>query len=84
MVIEASVATCGMDCGVVCRASVLMQRMLALRPGCTGQWQTAGRNRTTFEARAEYDTTYEAELSLWSDIMILFRTVGVMLKGTGY
>ncbi len=56
----------------------------ALRPGCTGLWQTAGRNRTTFEARAEYDTAYEAELSLWSDIKILFRTVGVMLKGTGY
>lgn len=34
MVIEASVATVGMDCGVVGRASVLMQRMLALRPGC--------------------------------------------------
>ena len=56
----------------------------ALRPGCTGYWQTAGRNRTSFEARAEYDTAYEAELSLWSDIKILFRTVGVMLKGTGY
>jgi lipopolysaccharide/colanic/teichoic acid biosynthesis glycosyltransferase len=56
----------------------------ALRPGCTGLWQTAGRNRTTFEARAEYDDAYEADLSLWSDIKILFRTVGVMLKGTGY
>lgn len=55
-----------------------------LRPGCTGFWQTAGRNRTTFEARAEYDTTYEAELSLWTDIKILFGTISVMLRGTGY
>lgn len=54
-----------------------------LRPGCTGFWQTAGRNRTTFEARADYDTTYEDELSLKTDLRILFNTVGVMLRGTG-
>lgn len=55
----------------------------ALRPGITGFWQTAGRNRTTFEARAEYDAAYEAELSLGTDVRILARTVGVVLKGTG-
>lgn len=55
----------------------------ALRPGITGFWQTAGRNRTTFEARAEYDTSYEASLSLGTDVSILARTVGVVLKGTG-
>lgn len=54
-----------------------------LRPGVTGLWQTAGRNRTTFEARAEYDATYEADLTLKSDLRILARTVGVVLKGTG-
>ncbi len=56
----------------------------ALRPGCTGYWQTAGRNRTTFEARAEYDGAYEESLTLWTDVKILFGTIGVMLKGTGY
>ena len=56
----------------------------ALRPGCTGYWQTAGRNRTTFEARAQYDDAYEADLSLWTDLRVLMRTVGVMLRGTGY
>ncbi len=55
----------------------------ALRPGITGFWQTAGRNRTTFEARAEYDTAYEANLSLRTDVSILARTVGVVLMGTG-
>ncbi len=54
-----------------------------LRPGVTGLWQTAGRNRTTFEARAEYDATYDSELSLPGDLRILARTVGVVLKGTG-
>lgn len=54
-----------------------------LRPGVTGLWQTAGRNRTTFEARAEYDALYEEDLTLRSDLRILARTVGVVLKGTG-
>lgn len=55
----------------------------ALRPGITGYWQTAGRNRTTFEARAEYDTAYEADLSFATDLNLLVETVGVVLKGTG-
>lgn len=54
-----------------------------LRPGCTGLWQTAGRNRTTFEARADYDAAYEESLSLPNDVKILLNTVGVMVKGTG-
>jgi exopolysaccharide production protein ExoY len=56
----------------------------ALRPGITGYWQTAGRNRTTFEARAEYDDAYEAELSLASDVKVLIATVAVVVQGTGY
>jgi exopolysaccharide production protein ExoY len=55
----------------------------ALRPGITGFWQTAGRNRTTFEARAEYDTAYDEKLSLRTDLGILVNTVSVVLKGTG-
>jgi lipopolysaccharide/colanic/teichoic acid biosynthesis glycosyltransferase len=55
----------------------------ALRPGVTGAWQTAGRNRTSFEARAEFDTDYEAEVSLKTDVTILLRTFSVVLKGTG-
>lgn len=56
----------------------------ALRPGLTGYWQTAGRNRTSFAARAEYDTAYEADLSLKTDLTLLVRTVGVVVKGTGH
>lgn len=56
----------------------------ALRPGITGHWQTAGRNSTTFEARAGYDAVYEEDLSLVNDLRILARTVGVVVKATGY
>jgi lipopolysaccharide/colanic/teichoic acid biosynthesis glycosyltransferase len=55
-----------------------------LRPGITGYWQTAGRNATTFEARAGFDTAYEADLSLATDAAVLLRTVGVVMKATGY
>jgi lipopolysaccharide/colanic/teichoic acid biosynthesis glycosyltransferase len=55
-----------------------------LRPGITGYWQTDGRNGTTFEARAGYDETYEAELSFATDLKVLGRTVGVVMKCTGY
>lgn len=54
-----------------------------LRPGCTGFWQTAGRNRTTFEARAEYDDAYEEQVSLATDLKTLLGTVRVIVKGTG-
>lgn len=56
----------------------------ALRPGITGLWQTAGRNRTTFAARAEYDAEYESAVTLRNDLRILMRTVNVVLKATGY
>lgn len=55
----------------------------ALQPGITGFWQTAGRNRTSFEARADYDDAYEADLSLTTDMRLLYRTIGVVVKGTG-
>jgi exopolysaccharide production protein ExoY len=56
----------------------------ALRPGITGLWQTAGRNRTTFAARAEFDAEYESAVTLRNDLAILTRTVNVVLNATGY
>ncbi|MDO9525363.1 MAG: sugar transferase [Gemmobacter sp.] len=55
----------------------------AVRPGITGYWQTAGRGKTTFAARAQYDNAYEQDLSLSTDIAVLARTVSVVLNGTG-
>lgn len=55
----------------------------ALRPGITGLWQTAGRNKTSFEARADFDTRYGQTLSFRNDIGILIRTVSVVFRGTG-
>ncbi|MDH2326761.1 sugar transferase [Cereibacter sp. SYSU M97828] len=54
-----------------------------MRPGVTGLWQTAGRHKTTFAARADFDTQYARDLSFLNDLRILWRTVAVVLRGTG-
>ncbi len=54
-----------------------------LRPGITGYWQISERNKSSFSARASFDTAYERDLSLGTDMSVLLRTVLVVLRGTG-
>lgn len=54
-----------------------------LRPGITGYWQIAGRNSTSFAARAWYDDHYERELSFFRDVGILTQTIKVVIARTG-
>ena len=56
----------------------------AMRPGISGYWQISERNETDFADRARYDNRYYADVSLATDLQILWRTVGVVLRGTGY
>jgi lipopolysaccharide/colanic/teichoic acid biosynthesis glycosyltransferase len=55
-----------------------------LRPGVTGFWQISHRNGTSFAGRAAYDTRYARRLSFVTDLRVLFATVLVVLRGTGY
>ena len=55
-----------------------------LRPGITGQWQVSDRNENSFSHRSVVDADYHAQLSLPHDLKILFQTVGVVLRRTGY
>lgn len=55
----------------------------ALRPGITGLWQISARNENRFSFRNEVDATYNKSLSLFGDLVIIFKTVGVMLRRTG-
>ena len=54
-----------------------------MRPGVTGFWQIGDRSRTTFAARAHFDSSYYARLNLRTDIMVVLRTITVVLRGTG-
>lgn len=56
----------------------------ALRPGITGSWQVSDRNEGSFAGRAVYDTKYDADLSMATDLSILLRTVSVVMRRTGY
>ncbi|WP_299964548.1 sugar transferase [uncultured Roseobacter sp.] len=54
-----------------------------LRPGLTGLWQVSDRNNCEFSGRVHYDDLYERQLSLNTDLRVIFRTIGVVLRGTG-
>jgi len=56
---------------------------LQCRPGMTGLWQVSGRNSLPYSKRVRLDAAYAAEQNLWLDLRILWRTVGVVLRGTG-
>ena len=56
---------------------------LQVRPGMTGLWQVSGRNTTTFLQRAELDSAYVLQWSLWMECRILWRTFWVVLRGVG-
>lgn len=53
------------------------------RPGLTGLWQVGERNQSSFAKRAEYDARYAETISLRTDLGIIWRTVSVVVAGTG-
>lgn len=60
-----------------------MAHYLAVRPGLSGRWQVSGRNRLSFERRAEIDRAYVERASLGTDLWILALTPVAVLTGRG-
>lgn len=56
---------------------------LEAKPGVTGLWQVSGRNDVDYDTRVYLDAWYVKNWSLWTDISILFKTVGVVLGRDG-
>ncbi|MET7424108.1 sugar transferase [Dactylosporangium sp. NPDC005555] len=56
------------------------ERRFAARPGMTGLWQVSGRSTLDFKAALELDVLYVEKKSVWYDITILWRTVGVVFN----
>lgn len=54
-----------------------------VRPGFTGLAQVNGRNSISWEEKFEWDVQYVETISLWNDIVIIFRTILVVLKKEG-
>ena len=55
-----------------------------LVPGITGLWQVSDRNECEFTGRVYYDDLYDRTMSLKTDLWVIWRTVFVVLRGTGY
>lgn len=54
-----------------------MQRLL-VKPGLTCIWQVSGRNNIGFDEWVDMDIEYIKNRSLWLDIKLIFKTVGVL------
>ncbi len=58
-------------------------RRLDVTPGITGLWQVQGRQDPSFDSYISLDVTYIENWSVWLDIKIILRTIGVVFAGTG-
>jgi exopolysaccharide production protein ExoY len=50
-------------------------KILSVRPGLTGIWQTSGRNLLTFDERIRLEEQYVDKQSLLLDLQIIFKTI---------
>ena len=56
---------------------------LHLTPGMTGPWQVLGSTRIPMNEMVAIDYLYVASWTLWTDVKILFRTVGHVFSRSG-
>jgi exopolysaccharide biosynthesis polyprenyl glycosylphosphotransferase len=60
-----------------------VRRRLVVKPGLTGMWQVNGRSDLSWEESVRLDIHYVENWSLALDLQILWKTVSVILKGSG-
>jgi len=58
-------------------------KILSVRPGLTGIWQTSGRSLLTFEERLELEESYIDQQSLALDIRIICKTIPAIFSAKG-
>jgi len=57
--------------------------ILSVKSGITGLAQVSGRTEMSIEDRVELDLYYVRNWTIWLDIKILFKTVWIVLTGSG-
>jgi lipopolysaccharide/colanic/teichoic acid biosynthesis glycosyltransferase len=65
------------------RYSARQRRRHDVKPGITGWAQASGRNALSWEQRFELDLWYAGHASLWLDLRILARSIGLVFSGAG-
>jgi Undecaprenyl-phosphate galactose phosphotransferase WbaP len=59
------------------------KRIFSVKPGITGLWQVSGRSDTDYSGRVSFDTYYLQSWSIWLDLWVLYKTIGVVLSRKG-
>jgi Undecaprenyl-phosphate galactose phosphotransferase WbaP len=59
------------------------RHIFSVKPGLTGLWQVSGRSDTNYADRVAFDTYYLQSWSVWLDLWVLYKTIGVVLRGKG-
>ncbi|MET0383724.1 MAG: sugar transferase [Burkholderiaceae bacterium] len=59
------------------------EHYLSVPPGLTGLWQVSGRNDLDYEQRVQLDKSYVENWNVFSDFLIVMRTVKVMVVRRG-
>jgi exopolysaccharide biosynthesis polyprenyl glycosylphosphotransferase len=67
----------------VTRYAAHVRRRLVVKPGITGLWQVSGRSDLTWDESVRLDLRYVENWSLALDLQILWKTISVMLRGSG-
>ena len=60
-----------------------MHRRFLVKPGLTGLWQISGRSDLSWDESVRIDIKYVENWSLTFDVMILWRTLGAVVRGAG-
>ncbi len=60
-----------------------MHRRFLVKPGLTGLWQVSGRSDLSWDDSVRIDVRYVENWSLAFDLMIMWKTVGAVLRGSG-
>lgn len=58
-------------------------RRLLVKPGITGLWQVSGRSDLSWEESVRLDLYYVENWSLTSDLTIMWKTVGAVIRSRG-
>ncbi|MFC5996695.1 sugar transferase [Pseudonocardia hispaniensis] len=59
------------------------ERKLLVKPGLTGLWQVSGRSDLSWEEAVRLDLRYVENWTLAMDLLILWKTVGTLVRGNG-
>ena len=65
------------------RMDVFGDTVVKAPPGISGLWQVSGRNNVPFPQRLRLDEYYVRNWSLWLDVIVLIKTLGVVARGEG-